>query len=71
MSQQSSVHASVVVLALDLSFGHQQQQVLLGGLVNDGIKGLLQHLLVKNQDCQDVCIEPAAMLAGQFVNVKR
>jgi len=25
----------------------------------------------QNQDCQDVCIDAAAMLAGQIVNVKR
>lgn len=41
MSQQGGVHAAEVILTLDFSLSHQQQQVLLGGLVYDGIKGLL------------------------------
>ena len=44
MSQQGCVHAPVVMLAFDIGLGHQQQQVFLGCLVYDGIKGLLQNL---------------------------
>ena len=44
VSQQSCVHAPVVVLPFHLSLGHQQEQVLLCGLVYDRVKGLLQHL---------------------------
>ena len=44
MSQEGCIHSPVVILAFDFRLGHQQQQVLLGCLVYDGIKGLLQNL---------------------------
>lgn len=45
MAKQGCVHAPVVILPLHFCLSHQQQQVLLGGLVDDGVKGFLKHIL--------------------------